>query len=260
MARVVIGTPVYRQGAYILDRFLSNQREIQQDYQSCELVLATVERDFGEELKQLLDAREIRGEVLFYDVAKPVYARSPVWNIASGREAIRRHVLSRTGAGYLLFLDADMTFDPSVVERMIAEMRGYGAVFSGYPLRRHGTGLAGAGCLMLDRDTLGKVEFRCCEFRNGEVIYEDNMLEMDLFRLGCRVKKGFFLPISHYVTATLFRSIGPRPVGLLSRIANLPLIRYCLIRTSIMIRCNIPWRIKIFLNVLAGAVSGNRAG
>ena len=51
---VLVGTPIYREGAYILEKFLANQKEIQQRYPPSELVLATVEHDFAEELEKTL--------------------------------------------------------------------------------------------------------------------------------------------------------------------------------------------------------------
>lgn len=107
---VVVGTPIYRQGAFILDKFLSNQKEVQQNYPSSELVLATVEEDFIEELERLLGSYGLRGKVILYKTVKPDYARSWIWNVACGREAIRHYTLLQTKASYLLFLDADMTY------------------------------------------------------------------------------------------------------------------------------------------------------
>ena len=62
---IVVGAPIYRQGAYILDKFLANQKEIQQNYPSSELVLATNENDFGEELKSQLSFWGVRGKSYF---------------------------------------------------------------------------------------------------------------------------------------------------------------------------------------------------
>ncbi len=245
---VVIGTPIYRKGAYIINKFLSNQKEIQQDYPSSELILATHERDFIKELESLVSFWRLRGTILLYEVVKPDYARSSIWNIACGREAIREYTLSQTEAGHLLFLDADMTFEPPVIKTMESEIQGYDVVFSGCPLQYYGIGLAGAGCVMLTRSILEKVKFRCHEFKNGEVIFEDNLLEVDLFRLGSRVKKGFFLSINHYSSATEFRHITPQPVGILRKIANCAFFRYGLIRVSIMTHYNIPWRLKVLLS------------
>jgi hypothetical protein len=252
---VVIGTPIYRHGAYVIDRFLSNQKQIQQNYPSSELILATCEYDFINELKSLVSSWKLRGTILPYEVVKPEHARSKIWNIACGREAIREYTLSQTEAGYLLFLDADMTFEPSVIKIMEKEIQGYDVVFSGYPTQRYGIGLAGGGCVMLARSILKKVKFRCYEFKNGEVIFEDNVLEMDLFRLGGRIKKGFFLSINHYISATEARQIAPRPVRILQKITNCAFVRYGLIRASIIIHYNIPWKLKILLSKFPGAVA-----
>ena len=244
---VVIGTPIHCQGTYVIDKFLSNQKQIQQDYTSSELILATSEYDFTKKLENAVSLWELRATVLFYDVAKPSYARSPIWNITAGRETIRKYMLSQTEARYLLFLDSDMTFEPSVIETLERKIRDCDVVFSGYPLKCHGIGLAGAGCLMLSRNILERIQFRCYEFQNGEVIFEDNLLEMDLFRLGSRVKKGFFLSISHYTSARDARHITPQPVSMIRRMLNCSLIRYGLIRASITIHRNIPWNLKLFL-------------
>ncbi len=253
-AKVIIGTPIYRRGTYIIDKFLSNQKEIQQNYPSSELVLATCENDLIKELESLLSFCRLKGRVLLYETVKPDYARSRRWNIVCGRGAMRQYILSQTQARYLLFLDADMTFDPSVIEIMEREIRGYDVVFSGYPLRDYGTGLAGFGCLMLTRSILEKLEFRCYEFKNDEEISGDEVLEMDLFRLSSRIKKGFFLSLSHYKSENEATHITPQPVGALRRITNSPFVRYVLIRASIMIQYNIPWKLKVLLNKFPGTV------
>jgi hypothetical protein len=250
---VVIGTPINREGAYVLDKFLANQREIQRNYPSSEMVLATNESDFIEELEGLLGSWGLRGEVVLYETIKPEYARSMLWNIACGREAIRNYVLSRTDARYLLFLDADMIFDPSVVTIMEREIQNHDAVFSGYPLRCYGIGLAGCGCVMLTRSILGKLIFRCYEFKSGEVIFEDNLLEMDLFRSGGRIKKGFFVPITHHENATEGKHIEPQRLGLWRKITNNNFIRYMLIKMSVAARYNIPWHLKVLLNELTAS-------
>ena len=97
---VVVGTPICRRGANIIDKFLANQKEIQQNYPQSELVLATEENDFIEELEVLISFYELRGRVILFEVIKPDYARSRLWNIACGREALRQYVLFQTAAGY----------------------------------------------------------------------------------------------------------------------------------------------------------------
>lgn len=244
---IVIGTPIYRKGAYVLDKFMANQEQIQQCYSSAGLILATCENDYFRELECLLTFWKLRGRVILYDVVKPDYARSNIWNIACGREAIRKYTLSQTEAKYLLFLDADMTFEPSVISTMEEQILGYDVIFSGCPLHNYGTGLSGTGCVMLRRCVLERVKFRCYEFRNGEVMFEDNLLEMDLFQLGCRIKKGFFLSVSHYKDATEASSITPKSVGIVRKTANSAFLRYVLLRMSFIFHRNIPWRLKKIL-------------
>jgi hypothetical protein len=250
IVEVLIGTPISRNKSYAIDKFLANQKEIQKEYPSSELVLATCERDFVDDLNKYLGYWGLRGKVLSYEVKKPDYARSLIWNITCAREAIRQYTVLQTEAVYLLSLDADMTFDPSVVAIMKQEINDCDVVFGGAPLRHYGTGLAGAGCAMLTRSILEKLKFRCYEFRNGEIIFEDNVLEMDLFRLGAKVKKGFFVSISHYESATEVKTIKPQRIGLARRLTNSTLIRYNLIRISILIHYNIPWRLKVVVSRL----------
>jgi hypothetical protein len=187
--KVVVGTQTYRAGAFIIEKFLSNQKEIQQNYPSSEMVLATAEDDFIGELGRLFNLWGLRGKVILYQTVKPDYARSGVWNVACGREALRQYVLLKTQASYMLCVDADMTYNPHVIEIMEKEIQGYDFVHSGYPLRDFGIALIGTGCTMLTRNILEKLEFRCCEFKNGQVIPEDCLLEVDLFELRSKIKK-----------------------------------------------------------------------
>jgi hypothetical protein len=249
---VIIGTPVSRQGAYALDKFLANQKEIQGQYPACELVLTTSAADFVRELEQALVNRGLRGRVLRHNVTRPDYARSRLWDIAGGRENLRLYFLSRPEAGQLLFLDADMTCDPGIIRILQKELRDGAAVFSGYPLRQYGLGLAGAGCALFRREILDKIAFRCLEFRNGEIIYEDNLMEMDLFRQG-KVRKGFFLTIHHYLQTDEALTVVPHPAGLIRGMLNNSFFRYILIKTSVIVHYNIPWHLKVLMNRRSGS-------
>jgi hypothetical protein len=251
---VAIGTPIYREGAYIIDKFLANQKQIQQVYPSSTLIFATSEADFIDDLNRLITSWELNATVIYYEVIKPAYASNRIWNITCGREALRDYVLSRTGANYLLFLDADSIYEPSVITKIEKEINGYDVVFSGYRLRNYGTGLAGCGCLMLTRRVLENIEFKCYEFKNGEVIFEDNVLEIDLFRIRSRMKKGFFVRIDHYRNENEFMCTSPQPVGLLRRLVNSAFLRYLLNRVSILVHYNIPWRCKVFYHRLIDSI------
>ena len=242
---VVVGTPICRRGANIIDKFLANQKEIQQNYPSSELVLATEESDFIEELEKRLSFYELRGRVILFEVIKPDYARSRLWNIACGREAIRQYVLFQTAVRYLLSLDADLTCDPSIIKILEGEIQGYDVAISGQAVRvGPGTSLGPVSCSMLTRSTLGKIRFRCYEFNNGEFLDDGIALEMDLFKLRLRIRKGFFLSICHYRNENDAACIDPHPLGLLRRITDSLPMRYVLHRTSIMARYDIPKRIK----------------
>jgi len=251
---VVIGTVIYRQGSYIIDKLLANQKEIQQEYPRSELIFAVNEADFVQELERLLSHWGLRGRVILYDTIKPEYARSKVWNIGCGREAIRRYTLSQPEVRYLLSLDADLICDADIIDIMEREIQGYDIVFSGCPLRDYGIGLAGAGCVMINRSVLEKIRFRCVEFKNGDVMFEDNLLELDSFKLRSRIKRGFFLHVSHYKSANEARNIEPHPVSLYQRMTTSVLVRYVLIRASFVVKRNIPWRLKVIADKLRGDV------
>jgi hypothetical protein len=245
---IVVGTPVCRAGAYILNLFMTNQKQIQQCRAATELVMATCENDLADELKKTMESAGLRGTVIQYEVTKPAYARSNIWNIACGREAIRRHVLRNTGASHLLFMDSDMVFDTAVIDRLEEALKGYDIVFSGYPLRSHGKGLVGAGCLMLTRDILEKISFRCYEFSNGQVIFEDNMVEMDVFEAGGKIRKGYFVTIDHYINKDEALHIDPQEVDMVRKVTSSAFVRYCLMKASVLLKWNIAWSIKVFLN------------
>ena len=235
--RVVVGVLIYRAGAYILDKFLANQKEIQKNYPSSELVFATNEPDFVKELEGALSLWALRGKVLCYETIKPEDARSRLWNIACGREAIRQYTLSKTKAKYLLSLDADMTYDPNIIGIMEREIQGYDVVYSGYHTRLGpGIILEGGGCCMLTAAAMKDVRFRCLEFKNGVAIPEDTLLELDLIRSHKRIKKGFFLAISHYDNKRQEKNISPRPVGLYWRITRSVFVRYARVRASIVFK------------------------
>lgn len=251
---VVVGVLIYRQGAYILDKFLANQKEIQREYSQSRLVLAVNEPDFVEELKQLLNSCGVTSDFILYDTEKPHYARSRVWNVTCGREALRKYVISQTQAQYLLSLDADMIYQPDIVQIMKSEIQGYDIIFSGCPLRNYGIGLAGAGCALISRRLLEQIRFRCVEFKNGDVMFEDNMLELDAFRLRSRIKRGFFLHVSHYKSANESRHINPHRVSLYQAITTSMPVRFVLIRASLIVKRNIPWRLKVITDKLCGDV------
>ena len=109
-ADVLICTLICRRTSYVLDLFLTNQKEIQQAYPDCSLIFATDETDYVIELKELLRRYQLSGDVITYEAVKPDYAKNRIWSIACGREALRKYVLSQ-GAEYLFFMDSDMVYE-----------------------------------------------------------------------------------------------------------------------------------------------------
>jgi hypothetical protein len=235
---VIAGAPVCRRTAFALDKFLANQQEIQRAYPDCELVLATEEADFVGELKERVAQYNLRGDAIFFELVRPDYSRHWFWAIAEGREAIRQYALSR-GVEYLLCLDSDMTYAPSVVNIMKEKIEGFDVVSSGYILPHYGGWGFGGGCVLINRETLSRIKFRCYEFKSGYAIAEDEWLDVDLFSCRARVKKGIFVPIRHYTESGQFYAIEPQPVGRLRRISNSLLVRYILVRMSVLLGFNI---------------------
>ena len=244
-SEVIVGTPLCRHTAFMLDKFLSNQQEIQQAYPDCRLVLATDEPDFVAELKQQINHYRLKGEVITYKTIKPDYARSRIWSITSGREALRRYALLQR-IEYLLFLDGDMVYEPAVIGVIKSKIQGFDVASSGYRLRRWGE-LGFSGCALIKRKILNRITFRCYEFKNGQVIYEGELFDMDMFTCHARVQVGIFVSIKHYRNREEYYAIDPRPLGWFRTLTNNPLLRYMLVRMSILIKYNIAYNLQAWL-------------
>lgn len=238
---VIVGVPICRRTSFVLDKFLTNQREIQTAYPGCRLVLATNEPGFVEELREQINLHSVMGEVITYDTVKPEGARTCLWNIVCGREALRRHVLAKK-ARFFLSLDADMLFDPSVVAILKNRIAGFDAVFTGCRSRPHGAWVYG-GCRLMNSRILDDLSFRCYEFNNGETVDDGEALDCSLFRCHARVNKGFFVSIKHYMNSEDCYTAEPHPAGWFRRLTNSLLVRFILIQMSILIRHNIAKRL-----------------
>ena len=241
--QVMVGVVIHRAGAYVMDKFLANQKAIQDINPSAKLVFATNEPDYALELEDILGRQAIRATVLRYQTVKPDFARSRIWNISCGRETIRRYFLREAPDGYLAFFDADMIYAPAAIDIMLKELEGYDAVFSGYRLRRVGVALCGGGCGLFPAATMREFPYRCLEFKNGVAINEDALLEFDLLRAGKRLKKGFFFSISHYDGSDKVNTLNPMPVGWYRRITHSKLVRYSLIQASIILKYDLGSRL-----------------
>ncbi|MFC1904405.1 glycosyltransferase family A protein [Chloroflexota bacterium] len=248
---VIVGTPICRRTSFILDKFLSNQQEIQQAYPGCRLVLATDEPDFVAELKEQINHYHLKGKVITYETVKPDYARSHYWSVACGREALRQYALPQ-GAECLLFLDSDMVYEPSVISIMKDKIQDFDVVFSGYrlfPLK--GGWVFAGGCLLINREILNKITFRCHEFKNGEMFTEDDLFQMDLFKHRARVNKGIFVSINHYRNNQEYYAIEPQPMGWFRRVTNNLLLRYMVSKMNMLARHHIFHKLRVLLGQAA---------
>jgi hypothetical protein len=227
-----------RDTSFVLDQFFVNQQKIQHTYQNCILLLATADAEFAIELRSKIEYYKLSGQVIHYEIIKPEYAKSRVWTIASGREALRKYAISLE-ADYFLLLDTDMLYETSIIEKLILEARKYDIVFSGYRARLWNTLTFGAGCLLIKRTIYETISFRCIEFKNKVIFQEDELFEMDSFRAHATTKKGIFIANKHYRNIDEYFSISPGPVGLIRKITTKPIIRYLLIKIEILLKCRV---------------------
>jgi hypothetical protein len=254
---VVVGVPLCRRASFVLDKFLANQQEIQQVYPGCSLVLATDEPDFVSELKKQIDHYNLRGEIITYETVKPDYARSRIWSVTCGREAIRQYTLSQ-GAEYLLCLDGDMVYDPSVISIIKSKIQGVDVAYSGFRLRPRGTLGFGSSCLMIKREMLSKITFRCYEFRNGEELDDGETIFLELFRCHARLNKGFFVSIKHYMNSHEYYAVEPQPMRWYQTLTHILVVRYILTRVGVLARYNLARKLHALLYRKAGFISRDR--
>ncbi len=250
---IIAGTPICRRAAFVLDKFLANQREIQRAYPGCELVLATDEPDFVADLEEQLKRHQLRGKVITYATVRPDYACSRIWSVTCGREAIRQYALSR-GAEYLLCLDGDMVYDPALVSIIKAKIKGFDAAYSGFRLRPRGTLGFGTSCFMLNRKILTRVTFRCYEFRNGQTLDDGEAIFLELFRYHARLNKGFFVSIKHYMDRHQYYAVAPQPMRWYQTLTHILLVRYILTRAAVLTRHNIARRLHFWLYRWSGVI------
>ena len=244
---VITGTPICRRAAFVLDKFLANQREIQRAYHDCRLVMATDEPDFVDELEEQIKRHHLKGEVITYETVKPDYARSRIWSVTCGREAIRQYALLQ-GAEYLLCLDGDMVYESSLISIMKSKIKGFDVAYSGFRFRRYGTFGFGTSCFMINRKILSKMTFKCYEFRNGQELDDGESIFLELFRYRAKLNKGFFLPIKHYRNSQEYYAVEPQPMRWYETLTHIQLVRYMLTMAAVLTRYNIARKLHILFH------------
>ena len=244
MCKVIIGTTVVRNSAYILDKFLKNQKDIQNNFAGTELVIATEEIKFVDELQSRFEKYKLKGEVLHYETYKPDYAKDRNWSIAAGREKCREYAVNN-GSDFLLIVDSDMIYNNSLIQILLAVSNGYDIIQSGYR-SKHNSRIGFGGCNLIGKDSLKKTRFRCVEFKNGQIIEEGNMFEYDTFRKGARIKKGIFVGIEHYRNTEEKLDIKPQKLSARKKLIISPFIRFVIVGFSLCIKYDISSKIQRF--------------
>ena len=232
MTKVLVGTTIVRSSAYILDKFLENQKKIQDNFAGSDLVIATDEPKFLGYLKERFEKHELKGEVIYYETKKPDYAEDRNWSMSAGRQECRRYMFTNN-FDFLLIVDSDMVYDNSLIQILLGRSNGYDVVQSGY-ISKHNSSIGFGGCNLIRKEILRKVKFHCDEFKNGYIIEEGNMFEYDIYRKGAKIKKGVFVGIDHYLSPTEETFTEPRKLSMRRRLMIRPIIRYLIVGLSLL--------------------------
>ena len=194
---VIVGIPICESKSYILDKFLANQMEIKARYPDSQIIFAVEntppERGFAKRANL-----ENYGTVVYW---QPI-TRRPFWlkNIASAREVIRELAVIMD-ADYLMVCDCDMTYEPDLINLMLAHTKGKDAVFSAYRVRPHGTWGWGTSPSLLSRELLSMIHYRCIVWADKRFLCEDQMLDYDMFLLGAKIARGAYVSNTHHAAS-----------------------------------------------------------
>ncbi|MDK2876578.1 MAG: hypothetical protein PWQ22_988 [Archaeoglobaceae archaeon] len=217
---IIVGVPVNEKSSYAIEKFLKNQEEIHKASKAeLKTVFATEDKNFADKLRRLLKSYAIASEVIEFEVKKPENARHRIWNIVAARNAIRDYFL-KSNAEYLIFMDADMTFEPEIVNKLLEIAKDYDVVYNGYLDRgSSGINLTGFGGTLIKRWVMEKVRFRCKE-KNGRVIDEGVYFEFDLVKIRAKVFRGFIAYSEHHDPKNPPSICYPRELKLSERVRN----------------------------------------
>jgi hypothetical protein len=242
MTKVLVGTTIVRNSAYILDKFLENQKKIQDNFTGSELVIATDELKFLGYLKRRFEKHELKGKVIYYETQKPDFAKDRNWSMSAGRQECRQYMFTNN-FDFLLIVDSDMIYDNSLIQILLGISNRYDVVQSGYK-SKHNSSIGFGGCNLIRKEILRKVNFHCREFKNGTIIEEGNMFEYDTFRKKAKIKKGVFVWIDHYSSSTEKFFTNPRKLSKQKRFMIRPLIRYLIVALSLYLKKDISTKLQ----------------
>jgi hypothetical protein len=144
-------------------------------------------------------------------------------------------------------MDADMIFDPEIVDKLIRVVeKGYDVVYNGYLDRGNpnGINLTGFGGTLIKRWVMEKVRFRCKE-KNGRVIDEGVFFEFDLVRIGAKIFRGFICYSEHHDPKRPPSICYPRELTLTEKIRNNPYFRFVFHVFSIPLCYDVLWHVSM---------------
>jgi hypothetical protein len=187
--KILIGSPISKDSAYTLDKFIKNQIEIHKTTKNnCLTLLAS------EDIKKL----SIKNKNFVLINFKPIIkGKDRVWKIVGARNSIRKYFLKKD-FDYLIFMDSDMTFGPEIVNKLIEKAEeGYDVVFNIYRLKNGQVAYSGFGGTLIKKWVVKKIKFRCYEDEKT-VVDEITCFKKDLLKIKARIWRGLITKSVHY--------------------------------------------------------------
>lgn len=177
----------------MLNRFIENVEQME----CSEFWISTDDTIFSKELRHAHQ----NINVIYYAFEQPPTAKDKrIWVMTKGRQVLQ-DVFLKSNCDWFLSLDADMTYDIDIVDKLKTAAGTCKIIQNAYLLRHHTDFNAigfGLGCSLIHRSVLENVKFRCKEYSVTNVIEEGNMFEFDVTLAGYKVKKGNWININHY--------------------------------------------------------------
>jgi len=249
--KVVIGATFAKLPMYILKEFFDNQKEIQQSYPNSELVISTSDNNF-------YSSKGLNCKIINYQ--KPsvidtdkhfIPQKIRIRDMVEGRNVVRNYFLE-SDAEYFLSVDADMIYDPNLISILMAEIKNYDIVMSGYMKKNDRLGYS-LGCALIRREVLERVKFNCLIFPSSldmpNIVEDGWMFEHDAIQHGFKIKHGIFVEIEHIISKKERLRVKPRRTTFLEKIKTNSAIRYLIVRLCILTKRDLP---RIILKKMGG--------
>jgi len=251
--KAIIGTTFAKLPMYILKEFFDNQCEIQQSYPNSELVISTSDNNFRTDIPKGLNCKIIKYQKLsVIDTDKHFIGNKiRIRDMVEGRNVVRNYFLE-SDAEYFLSVDADMIYDPNLISILMAEIKNYDIVMSGYMKKNHRLGYS-LGCALIRREVLERVKFNCLIFPSSldipNIVEDGWMFEHDAIQHGFKIKHGIFVEIEHIISEKERLGIIPRRITSWEKIKANSAIRYLIVKLCILTKRDLP---RIILKKIGG--------